>query len=563
MIDRCARGFLRVSGCMIATALVLVYLGGCAAQPGGNGGNGGAGSDELQLSTGTLAIGEFLAIRHNSIQSGELRVVTLRQTDGMTQQHEVFAHQDGELALSAPPYFNPNGTALTGGSYLVSIEGVNDEQPVQVNDSAELPGVETGAVIELFIASALADIDSSLARLDSDVSGFDVAAEETTYRDALLKNRGYFEGLRAEWASSQTLTFPVSETENRVVEADEVREAERYLASMILGAHSELVRRGASPSSRIVGGNCINAGLEGDALVGCLQSCIDEVKATALRASQTAGVLSTAVGAGITIVGLYFTSQAVIVTGVVVTTAGVFHGFTTAYAADKNTDTFGQNDGEGFSAAREAVSQLIRYGANIVSAPASLLINAKDLASALESAKCEESNQEQRVIDNGSDQAFCQVVFDDFSPIVNTNITALGAGSASSQFSDQFPVAAALDGSSLTSWFSDGGNAADNSEAFTWQLIESGEVIISRVETDPEQFEGGGKFGFAAGTLRILDADGQVVFSQDYSFSGFRVVINQDIPMGTRGRTVQLIFAGHQDSECGGFAELRVFGRQI
>jgi hypothetical protein len=529
---------------------------------GGDGGNGGGnGSDALQFSSENLKIGEFLTIRHSSIVNGEIRTVSMRQDDGFVQEHEVTPHADGELSVAMPPYFDPNNDAIAANRFGISIDGVSVGGEVQVEGLYELEGVETGAVIALFIDSALEDIDASLQRLDAQGGDFDTEVENEAFRRALLENRDFYEGLRAEWAADQTLTFPISETETTTVQADQVREAERYLANILIGMHNEIQRRNGVETARIIGGNCI--GQSGDDVQACLQQCIQDVKDSALRASQVAGVLPTAVGATITLFGVFIVaSEAVIVTGVIVTVGGMAHGFATAYAANENTDTFGQNDGEGFSASREALSQITRYGANAANAPASLALNAKDLAAALEAAKCGENNQGQRVRGDTPEIQFCEVVLDDFLQNVNVNITGLGGASASSRFSADFPVAAALDGNSGSSWFSNGGTDEDNSEVYTWQLVEDAEYIISRVEVDPEQFEGGGKFGFAAGTLQILNANGGVAFSQDYGFAGSRVVIDQAIPEGTLGRTVQLILVGHQDQSCGGFAELRVFGRQ-
>ncbi|HNO77230.1 MAG TPA: hypothetical protein PKN33_04140 [Phycisphaerae bacterium] len=563
MLNRHERHLFTSISCIGLMLFLSVNLPSCTPPPVDNGGDngGGDGSDDLEFSAENLKIGEFLTIRHSSIVEGEIRTVSFRQDDGFVQQHEVTPHADGELSIAMPPYYDPSNDAIVANRFAISIDGVDIERDVDVEGLYDLEGVETGAVIGLLIDSTLEDIDASLQRLDDQGDDFDTTAENEAFRNALLDNRDFYEGLRAEWDANQTLTFPVSGGDDITVQADQVREAERYLANIIIGAHSEIQRRNGSETGRIIGGNCI--GQTGAALQSCLDQCIQDIKDQALRASQVAGVIPTAVGAGITLFGfLVVSSEAVIITGVVVTVAGMAHGFATAFASNTNTDTFGQNEGEGFNASREAISQLVRYGANAGSAPVSLAINAKDLASALEAAKCDKDNQGQRVRGDDPEIQFCEVVLDDFLQNVNVNITGLGAGSASSRFSADFPVGAALDANSFTSWFSNGGTEQDNTEVFTWQLVDSTEYIISRVEVDPEQFEGGGKFGFAAGTLQILNANDGVVYSQDYGFAGSRVVIDQAIPEGVQGRTVQLILVGHQDKSCGGFAELRVFGRQ-
>ncbi len=569
MLHRRGSHVAKTIGCIGLMLFISMNVPSCTPPPvdndnGGGGGDGGDGGDNgseaLDFSAANLKIGEFLTIRHSSIVEGEFRIVSFRQDDGFVQEHEAFAHADGELSVAMPPYVLANEAAITAGRFGISIDGVNDEGDVIADELADLEGVETGAIIELFINSTLEDIDSALTRLDATGDDFDTQSENDAFRGGLIESREFYEGLLAEWETNQTLTLAMFDIEPVTVQADEVREAERYIAGLIVGAHNEIQRRNGSETSRIIGGNCINNPNVDP--VECIQQCIGEVKDDALQAAQLGSIIPATAAAVFTIGGLFIAAEGAILAGVVVTTVGVVYGFSIAFAADENTDTFGQNEGEGFSASREAISQITRYGANVVSAPASLALGAKDVASALEAAKCDQNNQGQRVRGDDPVVQFCEVVLDDFLQDVNLNITGLGGGSASSRFSADFPVAAALDGNSVSSWFSDGGTDDDNSEVFTWQLAEATEFIISRVETDPEQFEGGGKFGFAAGTLQILDVNGGVTFSQEYGFAGSRVDIDQAIPDGTRGRSVQLILVGHQDPSCGGIAELRVFGRQ-
>ncbi len=147
------------------------------------------------------------------------------------------------------------------------------------------------------------------------------------------------------------------------------------------------------------------------------------------------------------------------------------------------------------------------------------------------------------------------------------NITNQGSVSASSVFdndSNNFGVGRSVDGDSSSSWFSDGNSAGGNAEVYTWTFSENTDIFLARVETDPEQFEGGGKFGFATVTVRVLDAGGAEIFSSGViGLSGSRVDISEAFPAGLAGQTVQLVLVGHQNPSCGGFAELRVFGFEL
>jgi hypothetical protein len=145
------------------------------------------------------------------------------------------------------------------------------------------------------------------------------------------------------------------------------------------------------------------------------------------------------------------------------------------------------------------------------------------------------------------------------------NITNQGGVSASSQFSGDFGTGLAIDGNSSSSWFSDGDpDDDDDSEVYTWQFGENADVFLGGVQTDPEQFDGGGSFGFGSATVLVLDAAGGTVYNSGaMSLAGARVDLDISFPVGTVGRTVQLLLVGHQDTSCGGFAELRVFGFEL
>ncbi len=145
------------------------------------------------------------------------------------------------------------------------------------------------------------------------------------------------------------------------------------------------------------------------------------------------------------------------------------------------------------------------------------------------------------------------------------NITGQGSVSSSSVFGNDttnFGVGLSVDGNASSSWFSDGDPDGENdSEVYTWTFGGDNDIFLARVETDPEQFNGGGQFGFATVTVRVLDAGGGEVFNTGaIGLSEFRVDISEVFPAGLAGRTVQLVLVGHQDPSCGGFSELRVFG---
>lgn len=149
---------------------------------------------------------------------------------------------------------------------------------------------------------------------------------------------------------------------------------------------------------------------------------------------------------------------------------------------------------------------------------------------------------------------------------VVANITAEGGVSSSSVFNNDsvFAATRGADGSTGTNWFSDGaggGGPDGDSEVFTWVYTPFSNTSITRIETDPETFEGGGGFGFATAQVLVQDVGGMTVYdSGSLTMSAFRVDLNVALPEGVEGRTVVLTLAAHQDDACGGFSEFRVFG---
>lgn len=149
---------------------------------------------------------------------------------------------------------------------------------------------------------------------------------------------------------------------------------------------------------------------------------------------------------------------------------------------------------------------------------------------------------------------------------VVTNITAEGSVSSSSVYQDRddFQTYLAVDGSTGTNWFSDGrggGGPGPEAEVFTWVFNEVRNTSITRIETDPDTFEGGGKFGFASVQVLVQDLAGETVYDSGVlSMSAFRVDLNLALPEGVEGRTIILTLIVHQDNSCGGFSEFRVFG---
>jgi hypothetical protein len=144
-------------------------------------------------------------------------------------------------------------------------------------------------------------------------------------------------------------------------------------------------------------------------------------------------------------------------------------------------------------------------------------------------------------------------------PPVPADVTKEGAVQASSEYpGGQFPAGLALDGDPTTSWFS-GGDREGPTSTFTWthptdDVITAVQIVGNGANANPAFRR---NFGFRTVTVNVLDAGGAVVFTEDRDLPGTPdpdVVVTPN----ARGRSVQLVFTGHESPDCGGIAELTV-----
>jgi tRNA A-37 threonylcarbamoyl transferase component Bud32 len=145
------------------------------------------------------------------------------------------------------------------------------------------------------------------------------------------------------------------------------------------------------------------------------------------------------------------------------------------------------------------------------------------------------------------------------APPPPADVTAFGQVGASSEYSGEFATGLAVDGNPATSWFSDGLPGGDREE-YRWDSPNP--ITITRVDivgnAAHPQFPT--NFGFDKVTVYVFDPSGAIAFSQEAALSG---TPDPDVTVAPNvvGVAVQLVFEGHEAPDCGGFSELRVFGR--
>lgn len=156
----------------------------------------------------------------------------------------------------------------------------------------------------------------------------------------------------------------------------------------------------------------------------------------------------------------------------------------------------------------------------------------------------------------GSDSSRCGMV-----PEL-TQITESGSVRTSGTFENNTAMYGgilAIDGDPATSWFSDGPAAGDQPSEFTW-THQDGNVCIGKVDFVGNDMHPRFRqnFGFAALEIQLLDVD-QILAEDTRVLTGTpdpdQSILFEDGVMANR---VRLLLSGHEDTSCGGFAELVV-----
>ena len=145
-----------------------------------------------------------------------------------------------------------------------------------------------------------------------------------------------------------------------------------------------------------------------------------------------------------------------------------------------------------------------------------------------------------------------------FAASPESDITREGSATASTTASG-FPASLAIDGDPTTSWFSTGPEPGGVPTHFTWTHGRNDLIttifIHGNGQNRTPSFRN--NFGFGNVVIQVLNAANQVVWQQSVPLPG---TPDPDVTVRPNviGRSVQLLFTGHESKDCGGFSELRV-----
>ncbi len=146
------------------------------------------------------------------------------------------------------------------------------------------------------------------------------------------------------------------------------------------------------------------------------------------------------------------------------------------------------------------------------------------------------------------------------TPVPEPNVDSAREGTVeASSVYPGYSAAMATDGDVTTSWFSAGSNVEGPTSTFRWagardDFIGSIAILSNAEHSVPEVRTG---FGFGSVNVQVLDASGAVVFEQGFLLDGTpdpNVLARPNVV----GRSIVLVFSGHESPDCGGFSELQV-----
>ena len=142
-------------------------------------------------------------------------------------------------------------------------------------------------------------------------------------------------------------------------------------------------------------------------------------------------------------------------------------------------------------------------------------------------------------------------------PAADYDATGEGTVTASSRLCGAYAATKAVDGDVTTSWISSSGDGAFSTFEWTGAQDEfiGAVVVVSNAENATARRRS--DHGFAAVTIQILDASGEVVHEERIELAGTPdpdVLVQPNVT----GRSVRLLLEGHENPSGSGFAELTV-----
>ena len=339
-----------VAGVFIAVGAAAWFMG-CSATIGGGGDAG------LRLSSSKLNPGQFLTLSHDSIEKGIPLSIEFNGSGGYAVtvlSHDV---EDGSVRVAVPAFVDFTMGTIGPGDVTVSISGIEGQAALHINDLPPLEGVEPGTVLALFLRSAIENYQKTIDNLTIIEAEFG-SNETATRRDALTARIQQLEATLSELETTGQLVVDLGAAGSVTLSAEELRIGDRLLVSMLedlddldgASAKDAVARRSLD--------ECRSTLPPGVTMLACLQEIVLEAT---LPWVKVAGKITSGVGLVFGVGAVVYGAPLAALTALLVSGVGAVIGWGDAALEGRNTDNLRNNNGEGFNAGQEALSQFARW----------------------------------------------------------------------------------------------------------------------------------------------------------------------------------------------------------
>lgn len=346
-----ARRLRMVGG--VAAGLALLWNFSC--NPAGS----NSGVADVQLSDSKSGPGSTITIEHVWIEQNENLTVRFRGPGEMVIDVEAKAVAAGAVEVVVPPYVNDAG-AVGAGSYAVSVLGLPGAVMLEVEEPMALEGVAPGTVLAAMLRATIEDYEATIANLGV-IAGQWGAGDSGATIAELEGQLAELRGMLEELETSGRVTVDLGADGVAVLGAEQLHMADRVMASLASG--SEASGGGAAKGRAAYRSvdECLPEPPSDETMEQCFEKVFESMRRFATEYGTTyARNFFTGLGVVVAVAGAVKGAPAVAAVGFFTVVLSRSATFMDAALRRQNTDAFLQNDGEGFNAGLELLSQFAR-----------------------------------------------------------------------------------------------------------------------------------------------------------------------------------------------------------
>ncbi len=529
----------------VSALCVFLMVAGPITMPGC--GTASIGGGDIALSSAKLTPGQFLTISASSILKGSTVEVEFQGPEGYLVSVEAFDTQDGSVRVAVPPFVDSVTGEFRASEVTVSIKGINSQQSLMIDDMLELGDLPPGTIVRMILEAAIESSQSTLDNLALIDTNLQNSVDSSEAVAAINQEIQALQDTLNELNTTGEFVVEISGVGPVAIGGDDLRTADRVLMSMIAGVAEQSETGTASKSTSNLKGAFAGSTRKdaGDCIlletvqekIDCLQNVVSDVMSSTGQWTNLASMAAAGVGLGIFALGAFgiiVITPEVAVTSLVVGVIGAASSFSNAAVNNQNTDSFLNNDRQGFDAGQEGASQLIRVGTSaasslpVVGAPAQAVnvgLTVNDLLNGAESMKCSGSQQKTAAFQqvDATTTDFCTV-----TPLDDGGDVGTGTGDTTDPSQDdQNPTA--LGGFTLLGFVN-----TDGSSGFATADLAQAQIQLTGDPARP-----------TISWTGVSDVFNVFVTTSDISSSNIRVLygLEGETPPDENGDTEQVAFA--------------------